>query len=194
MIISKPWCALSPFGSRTTRDCVLIDLLSRSVHPLRAPACKSSQLAATHNVTPKGTARRSVCSAAAEETNKLLMSKFSPAMSLPAQIVPAARPISLTPCIQGFQYSITSLLSSLIKQQDGCMQLVAQHYMVNKKRQTQLEQQLALLSSHVRSPEKGPQKAPSTSDNPQGNPIGNSSSLERDNCLRQKDKLFEAHM
>ena len=47
-------------------------------------------------------------------------------------------PLNMSPFIRGFQDNVTSWMSSLVNQQDGCLQMVARQASVGKLRQEQL--------------------------------------------------------
>ena len=68
-------------------------------------------------------------------------------MSMP-QLMPATLNLSpniaLSPFIHGFQDHLTSSMSSLIRQQDGCVRLVAHQSNSGRQRQEQLEHTIAM--------------------------------------------------
>ena len=61
----------------------------------------------------------------------------------------------MSPFICGFQDNVTSWMSSLIGQQDGCMHMVAQQATLGPLRQEQLGQVVAMRTPRPPSPNRG---------------------------------------
>ena len=62
--------------------------------------------------------------------------------------------ITVSPFINGFQDLMTSWMSSLISQQDGCMRLVAHHSNIGHQHVEQLEQTVAMIVPRNSSPDR----------------------------------------
>ena len=63
-------------------------------------------------------------------------------------------PLTTSPSIRSFQDNMTSWMSCLISQQDGCVRMVAQQASVGRLRQEQLEQAVAMRTSRGPSPDR----------------------------------------